>query len=71
MAGLKQLLIDLAQDAKLQDQYEEAPEKIMNLYKLSDEEIKAMLAKDLEALKRLSGLDELKSNGHVQAHDYK
>lgn len=71
MTGLKQLLIDLAEDAELQDQYESAPEKTMQRYKLSDEEIKAMLAKDLETIKRLSGLDELKSNGHIQAHDYK
>lgn len=71
MAGLKQLLIDLAQDAELQGQYEDTPEKVMHRYKLSDEEIKAMLAKDIETLKRLSGLDELKSNGNVQAHDYK
>lgn len=70
MSGLKQLLIDLAQDAELQEEYESAPEKTMQRYELSDEEIKAMLAKDVEALKRLSGLDKLKSNGHVQAYDY-
>ena len=32
MNGLKQLLIDLAKDAELQDQYESAPEKIMKQY---------------------------------------
>lgn len=71
MTGLKQLLIDLARDAELRDRYQGAPEKTMKQYELSDEEIKAMLAKDVEALKRLSGLDKLKSNGNVQAHDYK
>jgi len=70
MTGLKQLLIDLAKDAELQDQYESAPEETMQRYKLSDEEIKAMLAKDIEAVKRLSGLDSLKSNGNIQAYDY-
>lgn len=71
MSELKQLLIDLAEDAGLQDEYEKSPRETMQRYKLSDEEIRAMLAKDLEAVKRLSGLDELKSNGHIQAHDYK
>lgn len=71
MSGLKQLLTDLGQDARLQEEYESAPEKTMQRYKLSDEEIKAMLDKDVETLKRLSGLEKLKSNGNVQAYDYK
>jgi len=71
MTGLKQLLIDLAEDAELQNEYESAPETVMQRYQLSDEEVSAMLAKDIEALKELSGLEDLKSNGHVQAHDYK
>ncbi|HMB38756.1 MAG TPA: hypothetical protein VKO85_06730 [Wenzhouxiangellaceae bacterium] len=71
MTELKQLLIDLAKDPELQDQYEAAPKETMQRYKLSEEEIKAMLDKDIETVKRLSGLDELKSNGHIQAHDYK
>ena len=71
MSGLRQLLIDLAEDAELQQAYENEPRETMSRHQLSEEEIKAMLDKDLKALKRLSGLDDLKSNGHVQAHDYR
>jgi len=70
MSGLRQLLIDLGKDADLQQRYEADPEGVMKEYKLSSEEVKAMLAKDVEKLKELSGLDSLKSNGNVQAHDY-
>lgn len=71
MSGLRQLLIDLAEDAELQQAYENEPRETMSRYQLSEEEIKAMLDKDLEALKRLSGLDHLKSNGFILAHDYR
>lgn len=70
MSGLRQLLIDLGQDAQLQQRYEENPEGVMKEYGLNAEEIQAMRDKDVEKLKELSGLDSLKSNGIVQAHDY-
>lgn len=70
MSGIKQLLIDLAKDAKLQDEYKSAPEEVIQRYKLSGEEQKALLAKDVETVKRLSGLDNLKANGFILAHDY-
>lgn len=71
MSRLKELLIDLGKDADLQDEYEREPEKVMQRYECTDEEIRAMLAKDLEAVKRFSGLENLKSNGNIQAYDYK
>lgn len=70
MSGLRQLLIDLGKNADLQQRYEADPEGVMNEYKLSPEEVQAMLAKDVEKLMELSGLDNLHSNGNVQAHDY-
>jgi len=70
MSGLRQLLIDLGKDAELRDAYQEGPEKVMQQYECTDEEVKAMLAKDVAALKRLSGLENLKSNHNIQAYDY-
>lgn len=70
MKGLKQLLIDLAGDADLQAQYEANPRVVMERYGLSGAEMEAMLEKNIKRLEELSGLDALKSNGHVQAHDY-
>ena len=70
MSGLKKLLIDLGKDAALAEAYEQNPKQVMGRYKLGDEEMDAMLKKDVETLKRLSGLNTLKSNGHVQAPDY-
>jgi len=70
MSGLKNLLLDLARDADLQDQYKLDAKAVMKRYELSDEEIRAMLDKDLERVKALTGMDNLKSNGIIVAHDY-
>lgn len=69
MSRLTQLLTDLGKDANLHDAYVSDPSKVMRRYGLSDEEVKAMLDKDVDKLKRLSGLDNLKSNGTVEAYD--
>lgn len=69
MSQLKSLLQDLGKDAELASRYEKDPTGVMQDYKLSDEEISAMLARDLEKIRRLSGLDNLKSNGNIHAHD--
>jgi hypothetical protein len=71
MAGLRQLLVDLGKSASLHDEYVEGPEAVMAKYKLSQKEIDAMLAKDIEEVKRLSGMDNLKSNSTISAHDQK
>ena len=71
MSGLKQLLIDLAEQPDLQKAYKTDPEAVMRRYQLNEEAIKAMLAKDVETIKRLSGLDNLRSNGTIQAYDYR
>lgn len=69
MSELTRLLKQLGEDSKLHDEYVANPEKVMKERGLKDQEIQAMLAKDVDKLKKLSGLDELKSNGTVHACD--
>lgn len=69
MSKLADLLVDLGRNADLKDAYESDPKEVMARYGLSDEEMRAMLDKDLDKLKKLSGLDSLKSNGNVHAYD--
>ncbi|NEZ04434.1 hypothetical protein G4Y73_09775 [Wenzhouxiangella sp. XN201] len=69
MSKLADLLIDLGKNADLKDAYESDPKEVMARYGLSDEEMQAMLEKDLDKIKKLSGLDNLKSNGNVHAYD--
>jgi hypothetical protein len=71
MAGLKQLLIDLGRDAELADDYRENPKAVMKKYELDDRAVLAMLNNDVEAVKKLSGLDEVHSNGVIKAHEPK
>lgn len=69
MSELTRLLEQLGEDAELQDEYVADPMKVMRDRGLSEEEIKAMLEKDLDKLRKLSGLDKLKSNGTIHACD--
>lgn len=71
MSRLRELLVDLGKDAKVHDAYIADPKSVMADYGLTDEEIRAMLAKDLDAVRRLSGIDELQSNGVISAHEDK
>lgn len=71
MSGLRQLLVDLGKSATVHDEYVANPEAVMARYKLSEKEVDAMLAKDLEEVKRLSGMDNLKTNSTVSAYDQK
>ncbi|AKS42900.1 hypothetical protein [Wenzhouxiangella marina] len=66
---LAELLKELGQNAELHDEYVKDPEGVMQRYDMSKEEIKAMLDKDVKKLEELSGLDGLKANGIVRAHD--
>lgn len=71
MSELRQLLVDLGKSASVHDEYVADPEAVMMRYKLSRKEIEAMLAKDIEEVKRLSGMDNLKSNSTIAAYDQK
>lgn len=69
MSRLTDLLYELGQYGDLYEEYMKDPEGVMQRYELSREEVDAMLAKDVDKLKRISGLEKLKSNDTVHAHD--
>ncbi len=69
MSRLAELLKELGQKADVYKAYVENPEAVMNTYGLNKEEIRAMLDQDVKTLTRLSGLDNLKTNSSVSAHD--
>ena len=69
MSRLPELLKDLAADAEIHEAYLKDPHAVMDKYDCTEEEKKAMLAKDVDTLKRLTGMDNLKTNGTVSAHD--
>lgn len=69
MSKLSQLLRDLGKDSDLHDAYVDNPKDVMSRYQLTDEETQAMLDKDVEKLKKLSGIEKLKSNSIVDAYD--
>ena len=69
MSRLAELLKELGQNADLQAEYVKDPEAVMARYDLEEEEVKAMLDKDVKKVQELSGLSNLKSNGSITAHD--
>lgn len=69
MSRLRELLVDLGRDTVLHDAYVADPEAVMSEYALSPAEMAAMLAKDLAAVKLLSGMDNLKTNSTIKAYD--
>lgn len=58
MSKLLDLMKKLGSDAALSAEYVKDPEGVMQRAGLSDEERKAMLDKDYEAIKRLTGLKD-------------
>lgn len=56
MSKLLEFMRELGRNAALAEEYEKDPEAVMRRMKLSDEERRAMLEKDYEAIKKLSGL---------------
>ena len=56
MSKLLEFMRELGRDAALAEEYEKDPDGVMRRAKLSDEERRAMLEKDYEAIKKLSGL---------------
>lgn len=68
MPDLTQLLKDLGQDASLEADYEKNPESVLVKYDLSEDERKAMLNLDVEAVRRLSGIkDAHLTNSSIKA----
>lgn len=68
MSRLTELLKELGKHADVYEAYIKDPHVVMDKYHCTDEEKKAMLAKDVESLKRMTGMDNLVSNQTVKAH---
>jgi len=69
MSDLVRLLKDLGQDAELAAAYEKDPDSVLEKYDLSEAEIKALKAGDLEEIRKASGLEELHmTNSTIRAH---
>jgi len=69
MSNLVRLLKDLGQDAKLAGAYEKDPDAVLSNYDLNKDEIKALKAGDLDAIRKASGLKELHMiNTTIKSH---
>lgn len=60
MSVLINLLNDLGKDAELAAEFEQDPDGIGRRYGLNDEELRALTSGDVDAVRKLSGLDNLK-----------
>lgn len=71
MSKLLDLMRRLGSDAALAAEYGKDPEAVVQRAGLSDEERKALLAKDYPAIKRLTGLEDGKfaTNHIVKAYE--
>ena len=71
MSKLLDFMLELGRDATLADEYQRAPDAVMLRAGLSDEERRAMLDRDYEAIKRLSGLvdGQFATNHTILAYD--
>lgn len=69
MSRLTELLKELGKHADTYEAYLKDPHAVMDQYGCTEEEKKAMLAQDVETLKRLTGLENLKTNSSVSAHE--
>lgn len=69
MAKLNDLLIDLGRDADLAAAYEKNPDSVLSRYELTDAEKQALLAGDVDAVQKASGLTSLSmTNSTIRAH---
>jgi len=71
MSKLLGLMRELGRNAALAEEYKKDPEAVMRRMRLSDEERRAMLEKDYEAIKKLSGLrdGQFATNNTILAYD--
>ncbi len=69
MSRLTELLKELGKHADVYESYNKDPNSVMDKYGCTDEEKKAMLAKDVETLKRITGMDNLVRNQSVSAYE--
>lgn len=70
MSDLTRLLERLGKDATLEADYQKDPESVLNQYELTEEERKAMLDRDVDAVRKLSGLVSVRmTNSTIKAHE--
>ncbi len=71
MSKLLDFMLELGRDAALADEYQRAPDAVMLRAGLSDEARRAMLDRDYETIKRLSGLadGQFATNHTIFAYD--
>jgi hypothetical protein len=71
MSNLLRLMKQLGADAALSREYHQDPAKVIARFGLSDAERDALLNKDYEAIKRLTGLKDgqFATNSTVSAYD--
>lgn len=71
MSSLLRLMKQLGADAALSEEYEKDPEAVIARYGLNDEERKALLDRDFDAIKRLTGLKDgqFATNTTIAAYD--
>lgn len=69
MSKLARLLNDMAQDASLEEAWRQDADAVMDRYELSPEERRALKDRDVEAIKRLSGIENVKINSTIKAYD--
>lgn len=72
MSNLLRLMKELGADAALSDEYAKDPQEVIKRFDLSEEERTALLDLDMEAIKRLSGLEEgefYTTNSTIRAYD--
>jgi hypothetical protein len=71
MSSLLHLMKALGADAALAEEYHRDPSAVIARYNLSDAERAALLDKDYEAIKRLTGLrdGQFATNNTIKAYD--
>lgn len=71
MSNLLRLMQQLGADAALSREYKQDAKAVISRFGLSDEERDALLNKDYEAIKRLTGLKDgqFATNSTVSAYD--
>lgn len=71
MSKLLDLMRKLGSDAALNSEYEHAPDAVIGRWGLSAEERAALLAKDYDTIKALTGLEDgqFATNHTVRAYD--
>ena len=71
MSKLLELMRELGRDAALAQAYQTDPDAVMQQAGLSDEERQALIDKDYDAIKRLTGLTDgqFATNSVIRAYD--